>query len=76
MFEFLPDKFTPIQSTVVGHSAFLLGHLRTNKHSVATLFVVAKDKADPMNFDAFTIALTFLFASGLIDYVDGILGVN
>lgn len=76
MIEILPDKFTPIDQTLVGRSALLLEVVSEKSYTVSGLFAVAKERMNPITFETFAAALTFLYAAEMIDQNNGILGVH
>jgi hypothetical protein len=74
--EILPDKFTPIEQTLVGRSAVLLALVSEKSYTVGGLFVAAKERMSPVTFETFAASLAFLYAADLIDHNDGILEVS
>ncbi|MDD2857214.1 MAG: hypothetical protein PHU75_00915 [Candidatus Nanopelagicales bacterium] len=75
MSDLYPDKFTPIERTVVGESALLLGLLRGRAISIGQLFVEFRDVAPTTTYDAFALALTFLYGAGAVTHRDQIVTV-
>lgn len=73
--EILPDKFTSVSETLVGHAAFLLSHLAENE-TVSGLYTRVKSIRPEMRFETIAMALTFLYAAGIVSYEDGILKVE
>lgn len=75
MLEPLPDKFTPVDQTVVGQASELLVILGGGSCSVGQLFARHKEQRTTTTFDSFVDATTFLFAGGAVRYNDGIVGL-
>lgn len=76
MVEILPDKFTPIDQTLVGRSAVLLVLVSDRNYTVGSLFAAAKERMNPLTFETFAASLTFLYGADLIEYNNGTLGVR
>lgn len=76
MIEVLPDKFTPIEQTLVGRSAMLMILLTARSFTIGGLFAAAKEQMRPLTFETFAASLSFLYAADLIEYRDGLLGVH
>lgn len=72
MSEFYPDKFTPIERTVLGECAELLGLLRGRAISIGQLFVELREIDPAATFDSFALALSFLYGTGAVDHRDQI----
>ena len=70
MADLLPDKFTRAENTIAGQAAAILGLLEESE-SVASLYVRARQGRLEITYDAFSAALCFLYAAGLVDYRDG-----
>ena len=76
MLEILPDKFTPIDQTLMGRSAAILIVLSEKSYTVSGLYFVVKERIDLLTFESFSVSLAFLYAAELIDYNNKILGVR
>lgn len=76
MSEFFPDKFTPLERTVVGEAAALLALLGDRSISVGQLYVEHRQTSVASTYDAFAAALTLLYGAGVLDYQDHIVRVN
>lgn len=76
MSDFYPDKFTPIERTVVGESAVILGLLRGRAISIGQLFVEFRKMSPATTYDSFALALTFLYGAGAITHRDQIVSVR
>jgi hypothetical protein len=74
--EILPDKFTPIDQTLVGRSAMLLAVLSEESYTVSGLFAAVKVRMNPITFETFAASLTFLYAADLIFQKNETLGVR
>lgn len=70
MSEFFPDKFTPLERTVVGEAAALLALLADRSMSVGQLYVERRQSAASSTYDTFVAALTLLYGAGALDYQD------
>lgn len=70
MSEFFPDKFTPVERTVVGEAAALLALVGGRSLSVGQLYVEHRQTAAASTYDGFVTALTLLYGAGVIDYED------
>lgn len=70
-----PDKFTPIERTLVGESAVLLGLLRGRAISIGQLFVEFREVAPTTTYDSFALALTLLYGAGAVTHRDQIVSV-
>jgi len=67
---FLPDKYTPINYSLLGVAAFIVEVLRTND-TVSTLWDRVRDDQRVRTFDRYSDALSLLFASGLLTFKGG-----
>jgi hypothetical protein len=70
--ELLPDKFTSVEDSIVGHAARLFGALAPGPLSVGALYVATRRLERRLTFDSFADAAAFLYGAGAIDYVDGL----
>lgn len=70
MSEFFPDKFTPLERTVVGQAAALLTLLGGRSMSVGQLYVEHRQTVATSTYDTFAAALTLLYGAGVLDYQD------
>ena len=75
MSEIFPDKFTPLERTLVGEAAALLMLLDDRRVSVGQLYVEHRELTPTSSYDAFASALTFLYAAGVITYQNQIVRV-
>jgi len=66
--EFFPDKFTPLERTIVGEAAALLILLGDRSMSVGQLYVERRQTLATSTYDAFAAALTLLYGAGALDY--------
>ena len=76
MSEFFPDKFTPLERTVVGEAAALLALLGNRSMGVGQLYVEHRQTSNASTYDAFAAALTLLYGAGVLDYQDQIVRVS
>lgn len=76
MSDFYPDKFTPIERTVVGESAIILGLLRGRAISIGQLFVEFREVSPATTYDSFALALTFLYGAGSVAHRDQIVSAH
>lgn len=76
MSEFFPDKFTPLERTIVGEAASLLTLLDDRSVSVGQLYVEHRQVAPLSTYDSFAAALTLLYGAGVLDYQDQIVRAN
>ncbi|NKY54521.1 ABC-three component system middle component 6 [Nocardia vermiculata] len=72
MSDIFPDKFTPLERTVVGEAATLLEMLAHDDVSVGQLYVEYRQAAPSSTYDSFVDALTLLYGAGVLDYQDSI----
>ncbi|WP_193596382.1 ABC-three component system middle component 6 [Microbacterium sp. YJN-G] len=70
MSEFFPDKFTPLERTIVGEAAALLALLGGRSLSVGQLYIEYRQTATASAYDGFVAALTLLYGAGALDYED------
>lgn len=70
MSEFIPDKFTPLERTVVGEAAALLALIADRSMSVGQLYVERRQSAVASTYDTFVAALTLLYGAGALEYQD------
>lgn len=70
MSEFFPDKFTPLERTIVGEAAALLALLGSRSLSVGQLYVEHRQTATELTYDGFVAALTLLYGAGVLDFED------
>ncbi|MGY1991927.1 ABC-three component system middle component 6 [Mycolicibacterium fortuitum] len=75
MSEIFPDKFTPLERTVVGEAAALLSLLGENSFSVGQLYVEHRQQTPSATYDSFAAALTLLYGAGVLAYQDQIVRV-
>jgi hypothetical protein len=66
--EIFPDKFTPVERTVVGEAAAILERFHGRVISVGQLYSSHRRSYEGTTYDGFVSALTFLYAANLIDY--------
>ncbi|GAA2057756.1 hypothetical protein GCM10009722_16010 [Williamsia deligens] len=71
MSEFFPDKFTPLDRTIVGEAAALLALLGGRGLSVGQLYVEHRQTSVASTYDGFVAALTLLYGAAVVDYKDG-----
>lgn len=76
MSDIFPDKFTPLERTVVGEAAALLALLGKRSASIGQLYIEHRQDTPSANYDSFTAALTLLYGAGVIDYQDQIVRVS
>lgn len=76
MSEFFPDKFTPLERTVVGEAGALLALLGGRSLSVGQLYVERRQSAAASTYDGFVAALTLLYGAGVLDYEDQMVRVT
>lgn len=76
MAEIYPDKFTPLNRTVVGEAASLLALLAHRSMSVGQLFVAHREDAPFSTYDSFAAALTLLYGAGAINVQDQIIRIR
>ncbi len=76
MSEIFPDKFTPLERTVVGEGAALLALLGKRSLSIGQLYVEHRRAAPSSTYDSFAAALTLLYGAGVLDYQDQIVRVS
>ncbi|CAJ1581883.1 ABC-three component system middle component 6 [[Mycobacterium] wendilense] len=75
MGEIFPDKFTPLERTVVGEAAVLLSLLGERSVSVGQLYVEHRQEMPSATYDSFATALTLLYGAGVLDFQDQIVRV-
>lgn len=75
MSEIFPDKFTPLERTVVGEAAVLLSLLGGRSVTVGQLYVEHRQTASTATYDSFATALTLLYGAGALDFQDQIVRV-
>jgi hypothetical protein len=68
--DFFPDKFTPMDRTVVGEAAALLALLADRSMSVGQLYVERGKSSVASTYDTFVAALTLLYGAGALEYQD------
>ncbi|MEO7148076.1 MAG: hypothetical protein ABIW81_08440 [Terrimesophilobacter sp.] len=73
MSEVYPDKFTPVEQTVVGEAASLLLSLGQRSLTIGRLFLEHKQAVPTATYDSFVTALTLLYGAVVLDYNDQIL---
>ncbi|MGR6520919.1 ABC-three component system middle component 6 [Rhodococcus erythropolis] len=76
MSEIFPDKFTPLERTVVGEAAALLALLGKRSVSIGQLYIEHRQAVHSATYDSFTAALTLLYGAGVLDYQDQIVRVS
>lgn len=76
MSEIFPDKFTPVERTIVGEAAALLSLLAGRTMSIGQLYTEHRQTAGPSTYDSFAAALTLLYGAGVLDYHDQIVRVT
>ena len=69
----LPTKYVPVGFSMLGVSALILEALLPND-TVSTLWDRVSVDQRVRTFDRFADALTLLYAAGLIEFRDGIIG--
>jgi len=74
--EIFPDKFTPIERTIVGEAAALLALLGSHSMSVGQLYTEHRQTEASSTYDSFAAALTLLYGAGVLDYRDQIVRVT
>lgn len=75
MSEFFPDKFTPLEGTIVGQAAVILALLDGSSLSVGQLFVQFKQESATATYDGFVAALSFLYGAGVVEYENQVLRI-
>jgi hypothetical protein len=70
--EIFPDKFTPLERTVVGEAAGLLSLLGDRSVSVGQLYVEHRQTMSAATYDSYALALTLLYGAGVLDFQDQI----
>ncbi|WP_407671663.1 ABC-three component system middle component 6 [Nocardia aurantiaca] len=68
--DIFPDKFTPLERSVVGEAANLLGLLSSAGITVGELYVHHRQASPTSTYDSFVAALTLLYGAGVLDYED------
>lgn len=76
MSEIFPDKFTPLERTIVGEAASLLVLLGGRSLSVGQLYVEHRQTPAASTYDSFVAALTLLYGAGVVDYEDQMVRVS
>lgn len=76
MSELFPDKFTPLERTIVGEAALLLTLLDGRSLSVGQLYVEHRQATPSSTYDSFAAALTLLYGAGVLNYQDQIVRVS
>jgi hypothetical protein len=76
MNEIFPDKFTPLERTVVGEAAAVLALIGNRSVSVGQLYVERKRESPSSTYDSFATALTLLYGAGVVNYRDQIVRVG
>jgi len=76
MSEIFPDKFTPVEHTVVGEAAAILSLLGQRSVSVGQLYVEYRQTVAVATYDSFTTALTLLYGAGVLQYQDQMVRVG
>ncbi|SDR71338.1 hypothetical protein SAMN04489752_0026 [Brevibacterium siliguriense] len=76
MSEIFPDKFTPLERTIVGEAAALLALLGDRALSVGQLYGEHRRSANASTYDSFVTALTFLYGAGVLNYDDQMVRVS
>lgn len=76
MSEIFPDKFTPVEQTIVGQAAALISLLGERSISIGQLYIEYKLMTSSTTFDSFAAALTFLYGAGVLDYQNQIVSVS
>jgi hypothetical protein len=74
--EFFPDKFTPLNRTVVGEAGALLALLGGRGLSVGQLYVEHRQTPAASTYDSFVAALTLLYGAGVLEYEDHMVRVG
>jgi len=75
--ELFPDKFTPVERTIVGEAAQLLALLSDRSMSVGQLYVEHRQTSvESSTYDSFVSALTLLYGAGALNYEDQMVKVN
>lgn len=72
MSDIFPDKFTPLERTVVGEAAALLALLGTRSVTVGQLYVEHRHSPTSSTYDSFAAALALLYGAGALEYHDQI----
>ncbi|KFF58268.1 hypothetical protein JF66_19775 [Cryobacterium sp. MLB-32] len=75
MSEFFPDKFTPLERTIVGEAAALLALLGRRSTSIGQLYVEHRQTPAASTYDSFVAALTLLYGAGVLDHEDHMLRI-
>lgn len=76
MSEIFPDKFTPLERTIVGEAASLLMLLGDRSISIGQLYVEHRQAAPSSTYDSFAAALTLLYGAGVLNHQDQIVRVH
>lgn len=76
MSEIFPDKFTPLERTVVGEAAALLMLLGQRSVGVGQLYVEHRQASPTTTYDSFASALTLLYGASVLDYQDQIVRIS
>jgi hypothetical protein len=74
--EVFPDKFTPLERTVVGEAARLLSLLARRSVTVGHLYGEYRLLPNPGTYDSFAAALTLLYGAGVLQYQDQIVRIT
>lgn len=74
--ELFPDKFTPVEKTLVGEAATILLLMGQRSVSVGQLFVEYRTAVPTSPYDSFAAALTLLYGAGAINHHDGMLRID
>lgn len=65
--ELFPDKFTPVEQTIVGEAALLITVLESGSQSVGQAYLAYKAAVSTGTFESFAMALAFLYAAGAVE---------
>lgn len=76
MREIFPDKFTPLERTVVGEAAALILLLGERSVSFGQLYIEHRQGMPSTTYDSFTAAMTLLYGAGVLSYKDQIVRVG
>ena len=76
MNDIFPDKFTPLERTVVGEAASLLMLVGRRSISVGQLYVEHREASPASSYYSFAAALTFLYGAGVLDYQNQVVRVD
>ena len=68
----LPTKHIPSSTSLLGIGATILNRLNTPR-TVSNLWEEVRDNPDVGNFERFTLALSFLYSIGSIEFNKGLL---